>query len=624
MEKGVYKLANLIAGRRSFYIPIYQRHYSWGPKQWDDLWNDLYYLELPKTHYFGQIILLEKVSEKKQSLWFDEFAIVDGQQRLATVLILLKELIAALEKEKALAPEEISRLKEDYIRSGSIYKLELLGDDQEFFRRYIIEDEPVPPGTLTPSQKRLLNARDFFRRKLNEEKIALSEEDFKKFMLNLLRKIETIDVMVYPLRELAEAARIFELVNDRGKDLTNLEKTKSFLMYLIYLASPIEEQERFLRDLNDSFANIFKAISIIQETEFGKNLNEDDLQRYHFIMSATNEMLSKPVFFDIPDLLLETSRPALSKIQIVVPRAIAAYNYLNYLKKYLLSEYREDKPKCLKSVLKYAKSLEKFFLLSKSIMTTNNNVRKDVAQLLENIFSLRRIANFYPLIISCWSRFNDNSEYLKEILNEIEISIFRVYAIGRRRADTGRSMLFNLAYEIYAGNKTFDEAIAEIREFIKTYEPDDRFERDLKAEDFYQRVAKNDLRYFFYWYEKYLRETEKEDVEFTLKEILSYDDNNRPKYEIEHIWPETPLSNIKEEDSKVYREYVHRLGNLTLATKKWNRSLGHKPFLIKRQFYKKSIFRCQRELSTYETWGPKEIEERTKKLIGFSMKRWPL
>jgi len=112
VEKGVYKFTNLITGRKRFSVPIYQRHYAWELKQW----NDLYCLELPKTHYFGQVILMEKPSQSQYGLWFEEYEVVDGQQRLATILILLKELLKALEERGALPTEELARLKEDYLR----------------------------------------------------------------------------------------------------------------------------------------------------------------------------------------------------------------------------------------------------------------------------------------------------------------------------------------------------------------------------------------------------------------------------------------------------------------------------------------------------------------------------
>jgi hypothetical protein len=621
VEKGVYKFTNLITGRKRFSVPIYQRHYAWELKQWDDLWNDLYYLELPKTHYFGQVILMEKPSQSQYGLWFEEYEVVDGQQRLATILILLKELLKALEERGALPTEELARLKEDYLRSGSLYKLELLGDDREFFRRYIIEEELPPQGPLTPSQKRLIEAKYFFRKKLKEIEASSPKEDFKEFLVSFLTKIVTTEVMVYPLKEMAEAARIFELVNDRGKDLTNLDKTKSFLMYLAYLAAPVEEQEKILRDLSDSFANIFRLVSNTQESEFGRGIGENDLQRYHFILSASTDMLlSEPIYIEEP--MKSLSLPA-STIEIVMPRVEASYEYLNFLKRFFIKKYRENRKKCLTEISDYVKGLEKAFFAVKTLLTYG--AKDDMANLLESIFSLKRVANFYPLLISCWLKFGDYKEYLKKILQSVEISIFRVYAIGRRRADTGRSRLYDLAYEVYSGEKGFDELITELNAFTKTYEPDERFERDLRVEDFYQRIAKSDLRYFFYWYERYLRETAKEAVEFPLSEILSYDEHGMPKYEIEHIWPEvTSKLNLNEEDSKNHRECVNKLGNLAIATKSWNSSMGNEPFDKKKTQYKESVFRSQRELALYENWGKKEIEDRTTKLVQFALTRWKI
>ena len=215
MEKGVYSFRDLIAGYRCFEVPEYQRHYAWGERQWEDLWNDLYYLDPDRTHYFGTVILTEK-SERKRTISgeiFEQFEIVDGQQRIATTLILIKEIIKQLRELKMLPEERIRRLEEDYLKYESVYKLELLGDDREFFRRYIIEDEE-PPEIRTPSQARLIGAKQFFRDKIEEVKKSLTPDEFKEFLVQLLQKIGTMEVMVYPIRETGEAARIFELVND--------------------------------------------------------------------------------------------------------------------------------------------------------------------------------------------------------------------------------------------------------------------------------------------------------------------------------------------------------------------------------------------------------------------------
>jgi len=51
-----------------------------------------------------------------------------------------------------------------------------------------------------------------------------------------------MEIMVYPIEETTEATHIFELINNRGKRLTDLEKTKSYLMYMVSLTAPESEE----------------------------------------------------------------------------------------------------------------------------------------------------------------------------------------------------------------------------------------------------------------------------------------------------------------------------------------------------------------------------------------------
>ena len=606
MDKGLYNFGRLITSRLCLQVPEYQRHYAWDEKQWEDLWNDIYYLETGKTHYFGTIILMEKVMhEEMPGLWFDRLEIVDGQQRIGTTLMLLREIIAQLEKSKGLSKDRIRRLKEDYLRYENVYKLELLGDDREFFRRYIIEGEE-PFEIRTPSQDRLKRARQFFREKLKEVEARLSPEEFKEFLIQLMRKMDTMEVMVYPIKETTEAARMFELVNDRGKILTNLEKTKSYLMYMVYLTAPIEEQERDLRDLNDCFGNIFKSIMEIQNSRYGLDIKEDDVQRYHFIIHATKDMLLIP-----PDLKYPWTRME------------AAPQYMHILKAYTMRMYRADKKRCLDIILDYAKDLENAFFALKGILQYDRN--DELRNCLERIFLLGRVANFYPLLMAYWMRFKNEEDELKEILRLIEAMIFRVYAIGRRRADAGRGRLYDLAHDIHRGLISYDELIKTLKSLVQYYEWDRRFEEHLKAKDFYYRSIGNDIRYLLYGYESSLRKEQGERLEFTLSEILSRDKSRRPNYEIEHIWPQDPSKlGLSEEESKEHEEYVDKLGNLTLAAKGWNRRMSNEPFDKKCEEYKKSRLKIQWKLTFYKKWGRKQIEEREEKLVSFALKQWKI
>ena len=72
-----------------FKLPLYQRPYAWTKDQWTDLLEDI--LSLPKddSHFFGAIVV---VPMKIDNHGLNSYHVIDGQQRLATILIWLAAL----------------------------------------------------------------------------------------------------------------------------------------------------------------------------------------------------------------------------------------------------------------------------------------------------------------------------------------------------------------------------------------------------------------------------------------------------------------------------------------------------------------------------------------------------
>lgn len=588
MERGLSTLNSLIIGDRIFRIPVYQRHYSWDRKQWEDLWNDLMYLRSGKKHYFGTLLLKSSGKRKTTGMKvFDVYEIIDGQQRITTALIFLNEILSQLD---AISDEDLKddleKLKEDYLKYKDVYKLELMGDDEEFFRRNIVDDEEYPDEILTPSQKRLMKAKLYFREKLGELKTTLALDKFKNLLFELKQRIDDMEIIRYHVENDADAVLIFETVNDRGKPLTNLEKTKSFLMHAIYLSAP-EEIEGYLRQANESFFDVYRWIEEINGTRRGRNLEEDDVQRYHFIIYETEAKGSRDI----------------------------SHEYLDFLKNRVRRLYRKDEKQCLKYVLKYTKDLRKAFYALKEIITFEGENR--IGELIKKLFVLERVANFYPLLIATWIRFREEKEKMEGILSLIETIAFRVYAIGRRRADTGESWVYNLAYKVHSENLGYNEIIAELRSLIRYYEDDTDFKRDLKVENFYSRVSTRDKKYLLFEYEKFLRQKGLEPLDIKLDDILTLD------FEIEHVWASDPSKlKLSEGMKETHEKYRDRLGNLTLASKSWNSSWGNKPFDIKRKQYRNSNLRVQRDLSDLTGWGKDQIEERESGIVEFASERW--
>ena len=85
-----------------FHIPDYQRAYAWGTKQRDDLLEDV--LEVQRTgqdHFMATVVCLtrDKRANRRRRV-YQAVDVVDGQQRLTTLIILMKAIEKALDNEK--------------------------------------------------------------------------------------------------------------------------------------------------------------------------------------------------------------------------------------------------------------------------------------------------------------------------------------------------------------------------------------------------------------------------------------------------------------------------------------------------------------------------------------------
>ena len=101
-------LSDLFA-KKLFRIPDYQRGYSWGNLQLEELWSDILNLLPNREHYTGMISLKE-LNGEYTSGWNDEkwildnwgykaYHVVDGQQRLTTFIILINEIVNYYEQQ---------------------------------------------------------------------------------------------------------------------------------------------------------------------------------------------------------------------------------------------------------------------------------------------------------------------------------------------------------------------------------------------------------------------------------------------------------------------------------------------------------------------------------------------
>jgi hypothetical protein len=275
-------------GGRLFVVPDYQRGYAWEQRQWDEFIEDIELLPDDKDHFTGTVVLHE---EKDSPLPIDESGkkyayvnIVDGQQRLTTIVLFLDALRLEMQshpKLSTLATGIINTyLHVNDLNGERIFKLTLNRDCHHFFVTNVLGEPPGPEGPVMASQQRLWNAKKHFRNYLARRRASEVSDD-PKWLVDLYDKVtHRLRLSVYTVDEASEVGVIFEVMNNRGKPLSELEKVKN---YLLYVGSKLNLSPHTLAEnVNKTWTNIFERL---MAADLSNTAEENQLLRMHWLMA---------------------------------------------------------------------------------------------------------------------------------------------------------------------------------------------------------------------------------------------------------------------------------------------------------------------------------------------------
>lgn len=577
MDSGLKKISDIFQGEVIFAIPQYQRAYAWEVTQWNDFYEDLFYHNIKQKYFFGTLLL--KDSGKERS--FNIIEVVDGQQRLTTMTIFINVLLDILDKKNS--EKEIDLLKARYIQHYNRYKLRPIDkDDATFFQTYVLPLEAKTESFSKPSQARLYAAKVHFYEKLQ----GLKVEELEGF----LEKIENAEILVYLVNNAAEASLIFETTNDRGKDLTNLEKIKSFLMYKAYLAN--NDATDLITRVFSRFSTIYKEVELIKP-QFDENeiniVSEDQLTQYHFIcyFNWTNK---------------KDYQQYLDRIKNYIN---ALYNKGDYQK---VSDFIED----------YTKDLEDLFSSFRKILTNPVDSFREISY-------LGRVATLFPLIIQAYRKDNsaDKKQYSK-LIDNIGKYAFRVFSMKAKRTNDVDTALNRLARQ-FRGD--YDALIRDLKQKMSEACPDDTFERKLIDSNFYNEFDYKTKVFFLWNYENYLR-SKGTPAYGTLNVSSLYEQEDRLKFNTEHIHAQN--SKFEFETVELTEEFkndcLNSIGNLVIDSKSANSSKGKNEWDVKESdFFRNAPLMSQNELSSFledKVWNKTAVQNRAIHLKNFALNHW--
>lgn len=251
-------IADTLDLKRKYVIPRFQREYSWENDELQELWDDLFDCFtvnngklLPNEYFIGTLVLVGDDDDNMNI----ERQVVDGQQRLMTITIAFSVIrkLFLTEKEETLANKVYSYIMgED--ADGVEYAKLVTETPKPYFQMRIQkreQDENVSPET--DEEKRILNAYNYFEKKLSRKNILqeikkryLIDDDKLNYveLLKLFRdQILHCKVIYVTVKCFDDAYAIFEVLNAKGKDLSPIDIIKNSLFSILDETEPVDFAE---------------------------------------------------------------------------------------------------------------------------------------------------------------------------------------------------------------------------------------------------------------------------------------------------------------------------------------------------------------------------------------------
>ncbi|MDQ3662414.1 MAG: DUF262 domain-containing protein [Actinomycetota bacterium] len=234
MQVGESTLITLIEGQKQFQVPLYQRQYAWVDSQLSQLWDDVleqYDLLTPDeagaiehsapTHFLGSVVLAP--SPMIQAHGVNSFLVIDGQQRLTTLLLALCALRDHMGSKPTVERFNELYLINKYEKGLAYYRLLPTQSDRESFFACIRSDDSKRDGGVGSAYR-------FFRKRLTQpgpDNLPLNCERLENVIRQRLRFV------AITAQASDNVHRIFESLNDRGVRLTQADLLRNYVFMLL-------------------------------------------------------------------------------------------------------------------------------------------------------------------------------------------------------------------------------------------------------------------------------------------------------------------------------------------------------------------------------------------------------
>lgn len=573
-----------------YVVPSYQREYVWEQEQVNRLLEDILEAkgDFPRTddgdYFIGSIVVCESKQKNEGSV----FEVIDGQQRLTTLIVILCAIRDRIKEINKLA--DISVIN-TYILNSSIdytgnavekMKLSLQYEESDGILDKLGKSEDVSNvASNSKSVNNIINAYHYTKEFLGQN-YADEEKAVREFFGYLINKVKVIRVQTVSV---AQALKIFETINDRGVGLNSMDLLKN-LMFMHVKPEQFEklkvEWKEIVNELELRKEKPLRFLRYFIMGNYGvEEITEDRI--YEWFLANEDKCGYKTNSFGFIDLLKQNVK--------VYGQSVSGKNPDGTSNRYL-----------------------------DNIRYFSGAARQHLILLL----AARKLPN----------------TLLEKLARQIE-NLFFCYTITREPTKTFEKKFAKWSVDLLKVN---DEA--DLDKFINKYiEDEKRKKRDSFIYHLSTLTQQNIQQYRIRYILAKLSQSLDERAWGSTPVYISLHTYINKDVELEHILPRNPSDTVKVAFDKQdeYQDYVVKLGNLTLLEKSINASISNGLYDNKRVEYEKSNFvltkaiskklqvgvntkinRAVNKLRTYDKWDSSTIEDRQQLLVELSLNAWDM
>jgi hypothetical protein len=535
----------LIGNGLTYRIPAFQRDYSWGEEEWEDLWRDLADTlaeGVGSGHYMGYLVL--QTGDDKQ------FEVIDGQQRMTTISILVLAVLKALQRliEAGQQPDQ-NRQRAEQLRSSYVGfldpvtlvaqpKLTLNRNNDGYWKSHLVPLGPLPQARLRASELLLRKAFEWFDRKV-AERFRNAQDPGRELADFLEKAADRLFFTVVTVADELNAYRVFETLNARGVRLSATDLLKNWLFSLSDCGGASQHE---LASLADRW-----------EVLVGR-LGEENFSEYLRVQWNSRHPATRD------GALFKTIRNEVRDRSAVFQ---------------LLREMEED--------------LDHFLALQKPESSHWAPELREHAKRLRQF----RVTRQVPMLMAARRRFSD-VEFARILRASVVIALRYNVICGYSTGEQERTYN-DVALGIARGQLGSADAVVDALRSI--YPADAAFRAAFAEKSLRTTQARNlqVVRYILCAIERH-------------HEGSSELEETSESFGIEHVLPQSPGSEWVEFSPADIEAFVDRLGNMTLLESKANHRLGNAGWASKQVVLAHSEFGLSRKIAGEAAeWSPERI-----------------